>query len=285
MREKIIDLIFEIAKEKDAFDVLEKHLEKLSKKEIAENIVECGILPEMFDHDSSEEKLWAKYADIILARSLNYMGIESKVLGARGNSADVYGETNRYTIVGDAKSSRLSNMTQNPKDFKIAALNTWRKKNSYAVLVGSLLKFPGIHSQVYNHAITDNVTLVSYTHLRFLLDNYIKHDLQDIWENGNYLKKNLAGKDHNLANKYWEAIDEVVCSSVGKSIDDLKKYKLLEIKKTKQIGEEGIHFWQKKIEQYQSLSKEEAVKLLIKAEKIEMKIKIIEKSISKRVAL
>jgi hypothetical protein len=68
VRKEIIELIFKIAKEKDAFDQLEKYLSTISIAQLKENVIECGILPEMFDHDSSEEKLWAKFSDILLAK-------------------------------------------------------------------------------------------------------------------------------------------------------------------------------------------------------------------------
>jgi len=103
LRKLVIDLIFKIAHEKNAFDILEKALMKTSRKKLKESIIECGILPEMFEHDSSEEKLWAKFSDIVLSLALNYLGIDSKVLRARGNSADVFGQTINYTIIADAK--------------------------------------------------------------------------------------------------------------------------------------------------------------------------------------
>ncbi|MEO0042481.1 MAG: hypothetical protein RL329_1929 [Bacteroidota bacterium] len=103
MRNDIINLIFKIAKEKDAFNQLEQHLLNTSKQDLSENLIECGILPEMFEHDSSEEKLWAKFSDILLAKALTFLDIEAHVLGARGNSADVFGKNDYYTIVGDAK--------------------------------------------------------------------------------------------------------------------------------------------------------------------------------------
>jgi len=162
VRQKTINLIFKIAKEKDAFDKLEKHLSKTTRKEFSENIIECGILPEMFGHDSSEEKLWAKLSDIILAQSLNYLGIKAEVLGARGNSADVYGKTNKYSIVGDAKTFRLSRTAKNQKDFKVSALDSWRKGNNYAMLVAPLSQYPNRSSQIYSQTIDKNVTLLSY---------------------------------------------------------------------------------------------------------------------------
>jgi len=280
MRDKIIKLIFEIAKEKDAFNTLENSLLKTTKNQLSENIIECGILPEMFDHDSSEEKLWAKYSDIVLSQSLNFLGIKSEVLGARGNSADVYGKTKKYTIVGDAKTFRLSRTAKNQKDFKVSALDSWRQGNSYAMLLSPLSQYPSRASQIYTQAIEKNVTLISYTHLYFLLENYKGNDLQQIWETGNRLKKEIKKTETTNSILYWNAIDEIVCTVVGKKIKDLEPYKQLEIDKTKEIGKEGIKFWKNKIKEFNKLSKEDAVKLLIKSEKIEAKIKTIEKAIN-----
>jgi len=60
----------------------------------------------------------------------------------------------------------------------------------------------------------------------------------------------------------------------------LQKYKVLEIEKTKEIGNEGIVYWQSKIEEYNELPKDEAIRLLIKAEKIEEKITTIQRAIN-----
>jgi len=280
MRQKIIDLIFSISKEKDAFNILENQLLDVSKKQLTDNIIECGILPEMFVHDSSEEKLWAKYSDIVLALSLQKLGIDAVVLGARGNSADVFGKTPNYTIVGDAKTFRLSRTAKNQKDFKISALDSWRKGNNYAMLLSPLSQYPKRASQIYAQAIQRNVTLISYTHLYFLIDNFKNQDIQHMWETGNRLKEQLSISQLTSSELYWMAIDETVCSVVDKSSSDLELYKQLEIEKTKEIGNEGITYWKNKINEFNLLSKEEAIKLLVKSEKIEVKIKTIEKAIN-----
>ncbi len=80
MRKEIVELIFKVAKEKDAFDTLEKYLSNISQQKLGENIIECGILPEMFSQNGSEEKIWAKFSDIILARALSFLGITTVVL-------------------------------------------------------------------------------------------------------------------------------------------------------------------------------------------------------------
>ena len=284
MRKETIDLIFKIAKEKDAFDQLDKYFSIFSKEQLSTNLIECGILPEMFDHDSSEEKIWAKFSDIILSKALNHLGIKSSVLGARGNSADVFGQTDEYTLVGDAKTFRLSRTAKNQKDFKISALDSWKQGNNYAMLAAPLTQYPTTKSQIYAQAIEKNVTLISYTHLHFLLDFHNKQSLKPLWETGNILSKSSKIDSQNSEN-YWRAIDEATISIVGKKMEDLKKYKLLEIEKTKQIGNEGIIYWKQKIDSFSKLSKEEAIILLIKSEKIEAKIKTIEKAINIKIAL
>ena len=278
MRTDIIEFIFKIAKSRNAFDQLEEYLSSFDKEMLCENLIQCGVLPEMFEHDSSEEKLWAKFSDIMLSKALNHLGIKSEVLGARGNSADVFGKTKGYTIVGDAKTFRLSRTAKNQKDFKVNALDSWRKGNNYAMLVAPLMQYPAKKSQIYEQAIEKNVTLISYTHLFFLLKNHKKQSLQQVWEIGQKLSV-LPKSSYQNAETYWNTVDQVVASVVEKSIDDIKIYMQLEVSKTIALGQEGIQYWQFKIDNFQQLSKDEAIKLLIKAEKIEAKIKTIEKSI------
>lgn len=240
MRKDIINFIFKISKEKNAFDILENHLNKLSFEKLKDNIIEVGILPEMFEHDSSEEKLWAKYSDIILCKTLIHLGIKSEVLRVRGDSADVFGKTISYSVVADAKTFRLSRTAKNQKDFKVKALDDWRKNNNFALLVSPLMQYPNKTSQIYFQAIEKNVTLLSYTHLLFLLNNRYKTDLKYIWETGLRMKNiNSISKDSSL---YWKNIDEAICIVTNKTEQDLKEYKLVEIRKTKELGKEGIIF-------------------------------------------
>ncbi len=64
LRMDVISLILEIAGSENAFDILEEALAAITKDELSSSLLECGIIPELLDHDSSEEKLWAKYCDI-----------------------------------------------------------------------------------------------------------------------------------------------------------------------------------------------------------------------------
>lgn len=266
MRKELIDLVFKVTKEKNAFEQLENYVATISKKKLIENIIDVGILPEMFDHDSSEEKIWAKLSDIFLAKSLSYLGVQSEVLGARGNSADVLGRTKEYTLVADAKTFRLSRTAKNQKDFKVNALDSWRQTNNYALLVAPLAQYPSRKSQIYSQAVVKNVTLLSYTHLHFLLDFHNRNSFKSVLETGKALAKNSNFKSQDAV-QYWEAIDNSVAQSVNQPIEKIKKYRNLEIQKNKQIGQEGINYWNEKIKSFQKLSKEQAISLLIKSEK------------------
>jgi type II restriction enzyme len=127
---------------------------------LVEALLECGVIPESFGHDSTEEKLYSKYTDVLLERALTAMGLKCVVVVERAGRADVEGEAADYSIVGDAKVFRLSRTAKNQKDFKVAALSGWRGKKTYALLVGPLYQFPPKNSQIYEQAIRQKVTRV-----------------------------------------------------------------------------------------------------------------------------
>src|SRR5665213_2553065 len=108
VRNQVVELVHEVSGKINAFDELEKSVSHFSTAQILEALLECGVIPEAFDHDSSEEKLWAKYCDILFAMALTAFGMKATVIRARGNSADVLAEGLNYTLVGDAKAFRLS---------------------------------------------------------------------------------------------------------------------------------------------------------------------------------
>ncbi len=281
MRDNLIKFIIKISNKSNAFDLLEEFIREIDKDMLKENLIECGIMPEMFSHDSSNEKLWAKYSDIILSHALNYLNINSKVLAARGNSADVYGETEEYSLVADAKTFRLSRTAKNQKDFKVNALDSWRQNNNFSLLVSPLIQYPSRKSQIYRQAIEKNVTLLSYTHLYFLLEHHNDQNLKPLFEIGNELNESLNDNEKEKASNYWNNIDKTVCDILNRDEKDLDYFKQLEIEKTVEIGNEGIRYWENKINEIRNLSKEEAIELLIKSEKIETKINTIRKSLTR----
>ena len=272
-RTDIVALILEIAGLEDAFDILESEFVHITKDELSLNLLECGIIPELLEHDSSEEKLWAKYCDILLAQTWTHLSIPAEVLRARGDSADVFGKTHNYSIVGDAKAFRLSRTAKNQKDFKVQTLDDWRKSNTFACLVSPLFQYPRRVSQIYQQAIERNVTLLSYIHLKFILDYADGQNLESLWRIGSELP---TSKNAQL---YWKAIDKATCEITDKNEESLNSYKQKAIDKIKQIGKEGIDYWQTRIVSYKKLPQKEAVARLIKAEKVETKIETIKRTI------
>lgn len=273
-RIEAINLILQVTKENRPFDALELRLKDISKAELSSSLLECGVIPELLEHDSSEEKLWSKYCDILLAQVWNQLKIRAEVLRTRGDSADVFGKADTYTIIGDAKAFRLSRTAKNQKDFKVKALDDWRKGNTYACLVSPLYQYPSRTSQIYEQALERNVTLLSYIHLKFLLDHYAHQDLAPLWNISGSLAKTKS------AATYWEAVDHLVCQLVRLDENDLNQYKAEEINRTRKIGEEGIGFWEQKRRFYQQLPQQEAVERLIRSEKIEAKIQTIRSAVN-----
>ena len=285
-RNTLIDFIFKVAKSGDAFDRLEAKIAHLSLKQLKSSLLECGIMPEVFSHDSSEEKLWAKYSDILLSKCLLQLGIKAEVLRTRGDSADVFGKSASYSLVGDAKTFRLSRTAKNQKDFKIKSLDDWRRNDDFALLLGPLSQFPSNRSQIYAQAIDRNVTLISYVHMLFLLEHYNSgKKLNWLWNTGKRLKSNLAPNKHKISAEYWQEIDLSVCKIAQKTDGELSLFKKKEFKTRQLLGEEGIAYWEQKIRKYKSLSKKEAIRRLIKSDKIEAKIEQIRKAVNRGIVL
>ena len=201
-REEVIDDIFKFSSEKNAFELIENKYQSIDKKTIIKELIQVGIMPEVFEHDSSEEKLWSKFSDLILSKSLGYLGLPSEVLRTRGNSADVYSKAKNYTLVSDAKCFRLSRTAKNQKDFKVKALDDWRREDTYALLVSPLSQYPADKSQIYPQAVSQNVTLLSYVHLQFLIEKGVKGNLEDLWKLPIYISKNYKVEDQKRGQTY-----------------------------------------------------------------------------------
>jgi HindIII restriction endonuclease len=121
---------------------LKQDLDSCTEAEILEHLDEAGLIPECFDHDSTEEKLFAKYCDYLLAASWSALGMEAEAILERTDAADVAARVGEYRVVGDAKAFRLSRTAKNQKDFKVEALDKWRKGAQYACLVCPLYQYP-----------------------------------------------------------------------------------------------------------------------------------------------
>ncbi len=154
-------------------DRLEKELEEEIKQSgvmvLIDHLRLCGNIPENYGHDTSEEKLYSKYTDCLLSHAYKALGLKSIVLKERADTADVETFAKNFSFVADAKSFRLSRTAKNQKDFKVQAMDGWKRGKPYAMVVCPIYQLPNTSSQIYQQATTRNVCVFTYSHLALLL--------------------------------------------------------------------------------------------------------------------
>ncbi len=128
----------------------------------------CGAIPEGYPRNSSEEKLYSKYTDVVIAYAFRAMGLRSHVLTERVDVADVECFGADFSFVADAKAFRMSRTAKNQKDFKVQAMDGWKHGKPFAVVVPPLYQLPERSSQIYMQAGQRNVAILSYSHLAVL---------------------------------------------------------------------------------------------------------------------
>jgi len=262
----------------DKANQLEAALSDCSVEDILEHLDYAGVIPECFEHDSTEEKLYAKYCDALLARALTELGLRAEMIAERSGAADVRANADAYQLVGDAKAFRLSRTAKNQKDFKVGALNEWREGADYACLVAPLYQYPSTNSQIYSQAIQYNVTLLSYTHIVFMLrsQQVNQHSLVELWQVGQNLRTGQGISQR--ASSYWSAILGVVLKITGKLGADWEN--AIEAAKVplREQAREQIRYWEEERKRLQALDQKSAVKQLIKALKIDTKIQVVRRT-------
>ncbi len=129
----------------------------------------CGAIPETYGHDSSEEKLYSKYTDVVIHQAFRALGLASMVLRERSDTADVECVCPEFCFVADAKAFRLSRTAKNQKDFKVQALDSWKHGKPYAMLVCPAYQLPTRSSQIYQQAAVRSVLIGTYTHMAALV--------------------------------------------------------------------------------------------------------------------
>jgi type II restriction enzyme len=260
---------------------LEVELEKEIKKDgiiaLIDHLRLCGNIPEGFGYDTSEEKLYSKYTDIILSLAYKALGLKSIVLKERADTADVDVFAKNYDFVADAKAFRLSRTAKNQKDFKVQAMDGWKRGRSYAMLVCPIYQLPNSSSQIYQQAITRSVCIFTYSHLSLLLayaetDSKIKAQnlLENIFQIISALNPSKSAID------YWLAINKTILS-FSKKIETLWNMEKLAATESIVIAkEEALTFLAKEREKIMRMTHNEALKELIKVHKIDSKIKTVQ---------
>ena len=236
----------------------------------------CGAIPEAYDHDSSEEKLYSKYTDVVIAASYQALGISSYVVKERANSADVEGVARGYSFVGDAKAFRLSRTAKNQKDFKVEAMHSWKRGKPFAMVVCPIYQLPSRSSQIYQQAASRNVAVFSYNHLAVLvrfaeIEGHNKGEelLHEVFKSVQEMMPSQSAVD------YWTVINRTLLQ-FSKSISQLWiEEKQAAVDSISAVKEEALLYVATERERIMRLTRDEAIQQLLDTSKLASKSRII----------
>ena len=236
----------------------------------------CSAIPESYGHDSSEEKLYSKYTDALISASYSYIGLESKVLTERADSADVEAKAEDYSFVADAKVFRLSRTAKNQKDFKVQAMDSWKRNNEFAMIVCPLYQLPSRTSQIYQQAATRNVCIFSYSHLAVLTRLVETEGTDEIVKLlHNIFNKVGAMPRSKSATEYWKAINSTLLK-YGNPVEDIWRTERIATLESIKISKEiASKYYAEQKKEIKNLSKKEAIEQLIEMHKITSRIDTI----------
>lgn len=236
----------------------------------------CGAIPEEYGHDTSEEKLYSKYTDVIIHQAFQTIGFTSVVLKERADVADVECVTDRYSFVADAKAFRLSRTAKNQKDFKIQAMDRWKHGKPFAMVVCPVYQLPSRTSQIYQQAAARSVCIATYSHLAVL----VKY--AQISSRGNAItllheifKAVEAMNPSKDAYSYWQTINRTMLDFDSRLSDTWKAEKNAAGESIQIVRDEALRFLAGERERIMRLSKEEAIREILRSSKIENKIRAI----------
>lgn len=205
------------------------------------------------------------------------MGFKSLVFAERSDSADVEIFSKNFSFIADAKAFRLSRTAKNQKDFKIQAMDNWKRGKPYAMVVCPIYQLPNRSSQIYQQAITRNVCIFTYSHLALLLNFSLRENklvIENILEE--VFKVIPALNPSKNAVDYWLAVNKTILNLSNKMKDLWQIEKQAVIESTKIAKEEALYFLASEREKIMKMSYEEALKELIKINRIDSRIKTIE---------
>ena len=236
----------------------------------------CGAIPERYKHDSSEEKLYSKYTDVVIHEAYTYMGFDSLVLKERAGVADVECVNKNYSFVADAKAFRLSRTAKNQKDFKVQAMDSWKHGKSYAMVVCPVYQLPSRTSQIYQQAGVRSVCIGTYTHLAVLIRYAEATNRSKAMELVHEVFKSVEAMNPSKdANTYWQIVNRKMLYFDKRISGIWKDEKRAAIESILISREEALGFLASERERIMRLTKAEAIKEILKSRKMENKIKVI----------
>lgn len=158
---------------------LQQTLKRKSNQELAFLVLHSGFIPDHYSHDGSEETLYTKFVEVVVAEWGSRIGFKMTLQKEKSSKEDVTFELGNRIAVCDVKSYRLgrSQKAPNVKDtIKQGDYMKWLRAYKSFSPVGGLVTFPSAHdwqgkSDVYSY-VSDHsspILLLFYEHLAFLL--------------------------------------------------------------------------------------------------------------------
>lgn len=263
----------------DATQRLQERIYALDRAHTIQLVSQIGSIPEDIGHDSTEEKLYAKVSDILLAKSLIEMNLEATVLTQRADCADIVAQSHyhRYSLVGDAKAFRLSRTARNAKDYKVNSMAIWKGDSEYAVLVCPYFQYPKSNSQIYKEALSGNIALFSWEYLYILLKEGIREsssvNLSALWNQSGIISKTttVSNSKSCFLNQQNQNISKILKITPEKFYEYFNSVKELIVER----GNTEIQYYEQEIERVKQLNREEAIAELLGNLKLESKIATI----------
>lgn len=243
---------------------------------LLDHVRTCGALPESYRHDSSEEKLYSKYTDSVIAEAFRHIGLKAVVMKERADAADVEVVATDFSFVADAKAFRLSRTAKNQKDFKIEAMHSWKRAHRYAVVVCPLYQLPSRSSQIYLQSTARDVLILSYSHLAVLIRAAAEGDsaraIELLYSVFRIVSDIPPSKD---AVAYWIAINREF-HRFGGAIEKVYRSEREALLEAIAIAkEEGLNYLSAERKKIMQLSHEEAIQQLIFNHNFDNRMKII----------
>ena len=257
----------------------------LTNLQCASIILDIGAIPEDIAIDSTEEKLYTKVSEILLSRVFQGLGMKSVIINTRGDSADVTAKSrfHNYSLVADSKTFRLSRTAKNQKDFKVSSLAKWRGDDNYAVLVCPYYQYPRSLSQIFTQALENNVCLLSWEYMSYLLQNSIEEtsdfSLAPIWNISDEIASNtsIANSRQCFLPTQYDTLKAIFNQFRLNDFNDF----LLSIKDhLKKRGKLEIQYWNCQVDMIKKYSKQQAIDALLYNLGLRQKIETITKFIS-----
>lgn len=229
----------------------------------------CGTIPETYGHDSSEEKLYSKYTDTVLAVAFRHMGLKTNVLNERADAADVDCVAETYSFVADAKAFRLSRTAKNQKDFKVEAMAGWKKEKPHAAVVCPIFHLPSRASQIYQQAAARNVCILTYSHLavmvRYATSVGVEKSLSLLFEVFRTVEEMHPTKD---AVAYWSAVNAAVLNA-SETVQELwEEERVATVESIDAARKEALALLDAEKRAIEAMSHEDAVKALLERHNI-----------------